>query len=357
MIAVLFFSLFSFALTAQQPSKPGIPDDLPVFRAETSLALVRFHVVKSNRYVDTIKRQDLVLMEDGEQRDITFFEGGRQSQQRTVPIELTLLFDISGSVTEEGLLDFVIYKSAILDGLPSVRLSVYGFDSSLKRFCRPTRDPVVLSDAFRRIQNYRGGAKPRPDVIKLTLPPKRKSNNGGTWIYESVLAAAKDAAVSPGDATKMILAFSDGFPTTDSRPQDVTGEIKDMGISVYPVLLGHQKIKDRVKHIMESGRNAQGMLSDGARNQLTRIELQEQDIMDYASLGELTGGRSFDPLMFNFNTVRDILTAMAYAVRFEYVIGFRPDTSDVKPRKHKLSVKLQSKELGKVTGGTRAIVH
>ncbi len=357
MAAAVFLPLFVVASFAQTPAKPGIPEDLPVFRAETSLALVRFHVVKSNRYVDTVKPQDLILLEDGEPRTITFIEGGRNSKQRTVPIELTLLFDISGSVTEEGLLDFVIYKSALLDGLSWVKLSVYGFDGSLKRFCRPTRDPAVLTDAFRRIQNYRGGAKPRPDVIKLSLPPKRKSRNGGTWIFESVLAAAKDAAATPGDATRMILAFSDGFPTTDSRPQDVTGEIKDLGISVYPVLLGHQKIKDRVKHIMESGRNQQGVMSEGARNQLARIELQEQDIMDYARLGESTGGRSFDPPMFNLNTIRTILGSMAAAVQFEYVIGFRPGSPDGKPRKHKLAVKLQSKEMGKVTGGTRVIVH
>lgn len=357
MAAVSLLYLFSIVTFAQQPSNPGVPADLPVFRAGTSLALVRFHVVKSNRYVDTIKPQDLVLMEDGEPRTITFFEGGRLSKQRTVPLELTLLFDISGSVTQEGLLDFVIYKSSILDVLPAVKLSVYGFDGSLKRFCRPTRDPAILAEAFRRIQNYRGGAKLRPDTIKLTLPPKRKSRSGGTLIFESVLAAAKDAATTTGEATRMILVFSDGFATTDTRPRDVTGELNDMGIAVYPVLLGHQKIKDRVRHIMESGRNQQGMLSDGAKNQLAHIELQEKDIMDYASLGELTGGRSFDPPLFNFTTVRDILTSMAHVVRFEYVLGFRPEDPDGKPRKHKLSVKLQSKELGKVTGGTRVIVH
>ena len=108
---------------------------------------------------------------------------------------------------------------------------------------------------------------------------------------------------------------------------------------------------------MEMGRNQQGTLRAGAKNQLSRIELQEQEIMDYAGLGELTGGRSFDPPMFNLNTIRSILEPMAAAVRFEYVIGFRPDTPDGKPRKHKLAVKLQSKEMGKVTSGTRVIVH
>jgi hypothetical protein len=155
----------------------------------------------------------------------------------------------------------------------------------------------------------------------------------------------------------MILAFSDGFATTDSRPQDVTGEFKDMGISVYPVVLGHQKIVEQIKHVQQTGYNNQGVMPDGARSRLSRLELQQQEIMDYASLGELTGGRSFDPPMYNMNILRSILGTMAATVLFEYVVGFRPDASDGQPRKHKLSVKLQSKELGKVTGGTRVVVH
>lgn len=330
---------------------------MPVFRAESSLATVRFHVLKSNRYVDTITPKDILLTEDGEQRKISFFEGGRMSKQRSVPIELTLLFDISGSVTEEGLLDFVTYKTALLDGLPGVTLAVYGFDASLKRFCRPTRDPAVLTEAFRRIQNYKTGAKPRPEVIKLSLPPKRKSRNGGTWIYESALAAAKDAASTPGDATRIILMFSDGFATTDAKPKDVTGEISDLGVTIYPVALGHQKILERIKHVMETGYNKQGIMNDGAKTRLFQLEQQQNEILEYASLGELTGGRSFDPPMMNLMMIRTILGAMAGAVRFEYVIGFQPQAGEDKPRKHKLAVKLASKELGKVTGGTRVVVH
>ncbi len=331
--------------------------ELPVFRAETSLATVRFHVIKQNKYVDTLTAQDIVLLEDGQPRKVTFFEGGRGSRQRATPIEVTLLFDISGSVTEEGLLDFLAYKSALMLGLPNVKLAVYGFDGNLKRFCHPTMDEAVLTEAFRRIQNYKAGAKPRPEVIKLQLPPKRKSNNGGTWIYESALAAAKEAAKSGSDATKLILMFSDGFPTTDAKPKDVTGEISEMGISVYPVLLGGKKIKDRIRHIMESGRNKQGELSDGAKNQLAHIELQQHDIMDYASLGELTGGRSFDPIMMNAQAMRALLGGIAQVVLFEYIAGFQPATMSDPPTKHKLTVKLQAKETGKVSGGTRTILH
>jgi hypothetical protein len=91
-----------------------------------------------------------------------------------------LLFDVSGSVKQEGLLDPLAYnyKAALLDGLPNARLAVYGFDSNLKRSCRPTRDPAELAAAFLRVVNFRAGAGPRPEIIRLQLPPGASPTRG-----------------------------------------------------------------------------------------------------------------------------------------------------------------------------------
>jgi hypothetical protein len=86
------------------------------------------------------------------------------------------------------------------------------------------------------------------------------------------------------------------------------------------------------------------------------LRMQEQEILEFASLGELTGGRSFDPPMMNSDMLRRITGSLVGSVLTEYVIGFTPETSD-NPAKHKLVVKLASKETGKLQGGTRTIVH
>jgi hypothetical protein len=44
-----------------------------------------------------------------------------------------LLFDISGSVLNDGLLDPLLFERSILDGLPNVRLAIYGFSDELSR--------------------------------------------------------------------------------------------------------------------------------------------------------------------------------------------------------------------------------
>jgi hypothetical protein len=332
-------------------------DDLPVFRTETSLAVVRFHVIRDKRYVTNLLQTDVQLLEDGQPRRITLFEGG-QSKPRATPVDVMVLFDISGSVTQEGLLDPLVFKTSLLDAIPHARLGVYGFGGNLLRFCRPTRDMEVLKSAFSRVLNFRSGSRPRPDVIRLSLPPKRKSNfQGGTWIFESVLAGAREAAAFPGDATRMIIVFSDGFPTTTTRPEDVTPAIREMGIPVYPVVLGHRKLVEQIKQVQESGYNRQGVLNDGARDRLGRLQMQEQEIQEFARLGELTGGRSIDPMWVNLEIMRRILGGMVAQVQCEYIAGFAPGAGTGKPTPHKIEVRLRDKKFGKLMGGTRTILH
>ena len=90
-------------------SLPLLSQQEPLFRSDTTLATVAFHVVRDKHYVDDLKIEDLVLLEDGVPRKITFFEGGR-GKQRTTAVDLVLLFDVSGSVVDNGLLDMTMWK-------------------------------------------------------------------------------------------------------------------------------------------------------------------------------------------------------------------------------------------------------
>lgn len=342
------------APTRPQTAPQNPREELPVFRAETNLALVRFHVVRKGSYVDDLNPKDIVVLEDGKPRQFSLFEGGRLAR-RTIPADVALVFDISGSVTQAGLLDPLAFKSTILDGIAYAKLAVYAFDKNLLRFCRPTRDPAVLAGAFGRILNFRRGAQPEPDVIPLQLPPKRKADpRGGTWLFEAVMGAARDAAASPGNATRMLLVFSDGFPTTDTRPEEGAAVPRDLGVPVYPVLLGHQRYIEEARAVQESGYNREGVLSQGARDRLARIEDKERQMEEFGRLGELTGGRSFDPRFINAEILRQILGAMVAQVRCEYVVGVTLAPS-ARPTARKLEVKLRSKELGKVLGGVRIV--
>jgi VWFA-related protein len=308
----------------------------PVFRTETTLALVRFHVVRKHTYVDDLKPEDVILLEDGLPRKVKVFEGGRLAP-RTIPIEMTLLFDNSGSVTEAGLLDPLAYQTSLLDNLENVRLAVYTFTSTLRRQCRPTRDPAELAAALGRVLDSRSG--PQVESIPLQLPPGRKGGEG-TWLFEAIMATAKEAAAEPGQATRMLVVFSDGFPTTNTPPEDAAAVLSELGIPLYPVVLGHANI---------------AALKAGGR--LGWPQMAELFMADFARLAELTGGRSFDPPVIDVAVVRQILAAMAGQVLCEYVVGFQPEQSSGAPRPHRLQVKLRSKDLGTLQGGFRTVTH
>jgi hypothetical protein len=271
---------------------------------------------------------------------------------------MALVFDISGSVMQEGLLDPLVYTSTMLDGLGDAKLAVYGFDASLERFCRPAREFNELKDCLDRVMNYHCGSKPRPEVIGLQHPAKRKSDSrGGTWLYEFVLAAAKDMAAVAGDATRLTLVFSEGSPSTTTRPEDIRPGLNELGIAACPVALGHQRLVERSKAIQDSGYNGSAVLSEVARNRLRRIQVQELQIMEFTSLGELTGARSFDPPVINLIMLQNILGFVVGQVQCEYVVGFSPDGRSGPPMKHRLEVRLRAKDLSKLLGGTRTVVH
>jgi len=331
---------------------PLAAQETPVFHTGTTLALVRFHVVQKGRYVEGLKREDVVLLDNGAPRPFTVFESA-VSGRRTVPVELSVVFDTSGSVMNEGLLDPVVFKAGILDGLDNVRIAVYGFSNKLRRYCPLTRDYGTLRAALEALRD-RGRAVTVD--IPIALPPKRKSDpRGGTWIYEAVIGAAKDVATEPVAASRIMLIFSDGFGTTTSTPEDAAKICEEMGVTVNPVVLGHSKLLDQMRNQQEkesarSSKTPSAIPSDAAE----RMNEKQMEIEHFGSLGRLTGGHAFDPPQMDLTILRRILEGLVGEVRTEYVVGFTPD-ADVEGKRHKLEVRLRDKSVGQMVGGTRVI--
>jgi hypothetical protein len=66
-----------------------------IIRTETHLALLRFHAVHKNQYVDNLQPEDIQLLEDGKPQKLALFEGPRTAGgQRQTPLEVILLFDV-----------------------------------------------------------------------------------------------------------------------------------------------------------------------------------------------------------------------------------------------------------------------
>jgi hypothetical protein len=82
----------------------------------------------------------------------------------------------------------------------------------------------------------------------------------------------------------------------------------------------------------------------------------EEQSAAFASLGDSTGGRSFDPPQLDASTARRIIQSLADEVRAEYIAGFSPEPGSP-PASHRIEIRLKGRKDGKLVGGSRAAVY
>jgi VWFA-related protein len=343
MIRTARWGLLTALCAAAQPPEPAPPE--VVFRTETNLAMVKFHIVQKGQYADGVVPEDIQLLEDGRPRKIALFEGPGQAK-RTVPVEVILLFDVSLSVMYENLLDSYAIRDTVLAGLDgTVGVSVYAFGQKFQKFTGPTN---------------------RIETLKEALAAAFAFTNLGTPLYESIQKAAKDAWETGGpNVARAMVIFSDGEATTKQKPANAVKAANQYGVTLYPVVLGHERAR---RQAMEGGpgMGGGGFPGPGAQNRVPQIPQQsprmdrlrdkEAQMEEFASIAEPTGGRSFDPPFINNTMIKAILAAVVGGVRCEYVAGFYPPSEGEK-KPHKLEVKLVNKSKGKLSGGLATVVH
>jgi len=287
------------------------------FRADTNLALVRFQVIpQKGQFVTDLRPEDIEIREDGIPQQIGLFEGGR-FYPRTVPLEIALLFDCSGSVQFAGTLDPHVFDENLLKEYENVAISIYAFSDDLVRLTGPTRDGPALRKAMEAV---------------LSVPA------GDTPLFGDIAETARDAASIGGNATRMMVIFSDGESTRggDSvKAAEAIQVAQELGMALCPVKLPGVRVNPRPQSEWEL--------------------LKLQSIGSFMTLASATGGRAFDAVGTK-DVLPTILKSLAEHVRYDYVAGFYPASSGGRKR-HKVEVVLRSRNRGEIVGGFRALVH
>jgi hypothetical protein len=339
-----------------------------------------------------LKRDDIVLLEDGKPRDFSVFEAPNTPHR--APLELILLFDTTTILPppvpgqkimlwrsisrppeppkgqqliirltawdRDATYEFTQYwdetmSRAILSlGGADVRVSVYRFDHrQLQRLCRSTADPETFSRAIRRL--------PEPmsadDSITLNLAPNHEvakakiieMSGTPSWVLEAELATLQDSTTAP-NAMRMLAIFSEGRSATRRRikgfgtpPQDVADQSIALGIPIYPVVLDARQYEEN--KTVTLARPMSGIYS------------LPIDMRWFADLGEMTGGRASYPRILDAETVIGVLKSLRNEGLSQYVAGFIPMPTDGRLRRHKLEVMLKSKTSGKLTGGKKTAAY
>jgi VWFA-related protein len=297
------------------------------FRADTNLALVRFQVApKKGEFVTDLRPEEIVVKEDGAPQKIAVFEGGR-FYPRTVPVEISLLFDCSDSMAMAGLINPHVFGPNLLDEYENVRIAIYGFSNNLKRLTTPTRDPETLRTAA---------------VGVLTVP------NGNTPLFRTIGAVTREAAGTPGDAIRMVVIFSDGEanPRADSDSSDKTvGDAQELGVALYPVTL--------------EGVPMESAQMSGLPQSPKPIYLTAQDAVSrarFAGLGKSTGGQGFEAAV-STEVLPEILRSIGHQIRFEYVVGYYYPAGSGSGKRRRVTVTWSGKGRGEIMGGTRVVVY
>jgi len=319
------------------------------FRSDAQLVLTGFHVTAKRQFISGLTVADFELLVDGHPRPITVFEGN----QSGMPVEIVLLFDTSGSVTGNGLLDERLFRESLLAGLPDVKISVYSFGGlpkgSLNRVTGPTSDPVILRRAFQAV------VKRVPGEASFDLGKPGK----GSLIYESISRTLEDCSRNAQGGVRMLVVVSDGLPDGDTDPAGAAVAAGHADIAVYPLVVGHgARVAEFEMETAAPPRPGDDDRTFEIRNAYRKklLDEAERQTADFAGLGESTGGRAFDPPELNAATARGIIQDLADEVRAEYVAGFRPEPGSP-PADHRIEIRLVSQREKKLVGGTRTAVY
>lgn len=269
------------------------------FKTSVSEVVLYATVVDSHqRLVTSLQKQDFTVYENNVPQTITAFG------QEDVPVSMAILVDNSGSMAQKRA---AVNRAAI----------------DLIQASNPQDEAFIVnfSDEAFLDQDLTSNI----DLLRKGL--SHIDSQGGTALYDAVIAAADHLAKHAKHPKQVILIITDGEDNSSSATlADTVRRIQDLnGPIVYSIGL----LFDESNH------------SQGHR---ARKALQ--------SLSDDTGGIAFFPK--SLNQVDSIAAEVAQDIRHQYVIGYHPTQPISQGGYRAIRVDAKAKGIGKLSVRTRA---
>ncbi len=287
-------------------------DAQPVFFSETKLVTLDFtfrpskeHKRLKSRNAPELGMEDIEILDNGVPQRVAVLER-RGTNGAGPPIDVILLFDCGRDFRQY--INPRVVNLRVFEELENVRFSIYGFSDFPYRLARPTADMAQLKAAI-------------ANLSRLPLVPSVSE--------DAIIQTIQDAVTIPGSRPRMLVLFSNftrncQFPPA-KPPQhswvEVEGLARYYDIALFPVLV--------------SGR----------------------PLLDFANLGETTGGKTFPGYAVEDSILQEVLKYFRTQKRSQYLAGFYPGaTSETDGELHKIVVRLKG-NLGEISGGVRTAAY
>ncbi len=301
----------------QQPQKsqekkqdPKKVDEDQVIKLGTQLVNVLFSVQdKQNRYINDLKQEEVEVLENGQPQQIFTFK-----KEFDLPLTMAILVDVSGS--EQYTLPLLkdagsrFVESVVRTGKDTV--GVIKFEGEATVMQELTSNPARVRRALEQIAYT---APPPVSVYGGATPPINSgSRQGGTSMYDAIVATAADMlAKEPG--RKTIILVTDGVDTTSRmRLNDAIDESLKAEVVIYAIGVGDPGF---------------GGVDSGTLRKIC----------------EATGGRAIIPK--SNRELDQAFTQLEQDLRQQYLLAYEPknDASDGAFRKLELKLKSREKDL------------
>src|SRR5437667_1669954 len=268
-------------LPPPSPTPPAKPEDETtlhsdeVVRVETNLTSIFFTAAdKQKRFVSTLKREDIRVLEDGVPQEIFTFQ-----QNIDLPLSLAILIDTSGSeertLPEEKAAARTFLESVLRAKKDEAAIVPFTGEVTLEQGL--TGNVARLRQAIDRVEfvapsGYVGGG-----VVVGGTPPisgTQQALAGGTAIWDAIWATSNELLSASAQHTRRaIILLTDGQDTVSQvHMRDATNQAVKADALIYAIGIG-----DRYQFGVDEGSLKKLTEATGGRAYFPRNERDLQD--------------------------------------------------------------------------------
>lgn len=265
-----------------------------------------------------LNKDEFIIAEDGQRQDIASF------LLSTVPVNVVLLLDASGSVVTE---------------INSLRDAAMEFVNQLSS--EDKTSIIEFHTNLELIQDWTTDAGEVRHALSWRFKPGMVQSKNGSFSYGSTalfdaLYSTADEQLAKVEGRKAVIVLTDGDDTSSKLTyQQASAAITRSGAVVYVISKAREFINELDKYRGKAGRIFGGGVSQQAEYQASRFEYAEKLMTELATK---SGGRIYSPLAKD--EMKSVYAQIARELKNQYIVTYIPKNLDRDGRLRRVNVYL-----------------